>query len=1176
MKRKKFKGLKGYRLHAKRIESTGKSGAVRTIKYPLHHPDFSIIHRVADAIRSDYLSLYGPSNLDDFYRIEKGHKDFYSVIDFWFDCLRFGGVFASKSSELVALLEKLDGVESSDLYRLERSKKKLNVQVASEVLMSSSRSTSTPNSRYKKFIGCFLEPTPKDEKDCRELAENILQSKDQRRDLEVLFGIDEIVAPKMEKRENLLNLTFCLYPFLSINDGSKEPAELLEERLQECGVDVGDLGPLGLENSGNALQNFLNAFLHDLQDGQIEKLMEAMLKMTSAWDAKKADLASRLQYLSERAKELKQPFFGASWADYRHEINGKIVGWFKNYLNQKVKIAADLEKGHRNDLKKAMELLQKARAGGEKYQALSADIENLQEILDKIQSNGPDYAYVATYTLLLGGIKPQLNSLLQTSSVQELLISETNGKKSKKKTESEGITFDEYFPSLSKPVKQVPNFYGGSKRKLWNTYKQSAVITEKLWNMVDQIYKSLFAADFLPDVPSSFSFQKKLQQVFNVYQRQNTEKFMSCFEKALEQYADIAEMKKRNYDGEVTSVFYKSPYARGRNIEVVNVQVPVQPFEAIIAVVKSLAASGFKWKDLTHEERIDLIELHKVAVALLFSVKDVFFDIRKFDVGDLEVFHNFVKTVGENVIKGRLLERFLQNVVFAELRGLSAYMSREIFLSRSAIQTLNGGQARLLYVIKNGMEESARFIRDVTEKKHDEKVGQRLRNNPHFFAYTLSMPKNEYDKPALVFEKSKKEQPKPLQFKAFQIKKETVLEVRSSYYQIQFLEWFLHSPSKVDTEVTLDGSFLIEERFVKAKWDMNTLSIHLEDADNEVRVFCSQPFTFIPKHKKSQQALNVFMGVDIGEYGLGYTVLEVVGNTVKIFERGFIHEPRLKLLREEVKRLKQTQKRGTFTMAQTKIALLRDDVANSLRNRVHAIALQYKAEIVYEWQVSAFEAGGKKIEKLYATIKKPDVYSQADVDQSMKKALWGDYRLKKEERRIAEEVSARGSSQFCSSCKRWWRNEIDEGNDSFVITDWKHSLAEISVFTKDGKEKMKLYGYAEDKPKNMNISYSQVRRYVGDFMRPPRLNKKGYLSAVFERFVGSKVSEEFVKMRGNSAVYICPVVHGKGKPHVSDADIQASQTLALLGYVKNHYSDLKDQKERYLKIADLQFESVVL
>jgi hypothetical protein len=355
--RKRLKHLKGYRLHGHRLFSSQGQGAIRTIKYPIvgeHLEDLT------KAIHHDYLHLYGATNINDYQ--ESSTKPVTTVLDFWLESLRLGGIFASKHSALKKIADEATGQKSEGDRQFEtiplpmRDKLDKNTFIATLLLTSGFRNTSTEQSLSQKIIGCFKEEFRKDG-DILEIVAQIpaellkLSARQQKQYIRDKFGIKDMFLnePKTKIKSSL---TFVFLPGLNTFEDDIDSAELIIKVIKrnrellntkdEDGLIKDDFLALGLEDNGNALCNFLNDVFSRLLNNDIQSLVSEIIGLVPAWRGKEIELQHKLNLLSVKAQAIGSPQLVANWAEYRHEINGKLIGWLKNYYNQDKNIKTDL------------------------------------------------------------------------------------------------------------------------------------------------------------------------------------------------------------------------------------------------------------------------------------------------------------------------------------------------------------------------------------------------------------------------------------------------------------------------------------------------------------------------------------------------------------------------------------------------------------------------------------------------------------------------------------------------------------------------------------------------------------------------------------------------------------------------------------------------------------------
>jgi len=357
-----------------------------------------------------------------------------------------------------------------------------------------------------------------------------------------------------------------------------------------------------------------------------------------------------------------------------------------------------------------------------------------------------------------------------------------------------------------------------------------------------------------------------------------------------------------------------------------------------------------------------------------------------------------------------------------------------------------------------------------------------------------------------------------------------LLAVRSSKYQVQFLDWFMGRHSRKKTELGAGGAFSIAEKTVKLDWSGETPRI-AEISDP--RVFVSQPFEIKPLGKGTQASDNRFIGVDIGEYGLAWSLIEVNGNNVERLEDGFIADLQQQKLKNAVKRLRESQVRATFGSPDTRVARIRESLIGAYRNQLEDLAMRKNARLSFEYEVSGFEAGGARISKVYDSIKRGDIRKKDN--NAANKMAWGDFGVNN----WGFETTAAGTSQTCSKCRRWASLAIEDGK-SYRLGEYQDKLFKAQIA--DGEVRL-----LAKQDTGETVKGKDLKGLIYKAMRP---NDDGLGMAIVKRQMDwDKLSKDFGagKPRGNIAIFVCPYTDCH---HIADADLQAALNIAIRGYGK--------------------------
>jgi hypothetical protein len=479
-----------------------------------------------------------------------------------------------------------------------------------------------------------------------------------------------------------------------------------------------------------------------------------------------------------------------------------------------------------------------------------------------------------------------------------------------------------------------------------------------------------------------------------------------------------------------------------------------------------------------------------------------------------------------------ILAERVQAKVFAECTGLASLVSYASFIARYSVQEQNGAQMNLLVAKKEG-EANERFAVDLigieAPKPND--------GNPQ---WRLMMKAQ-----SLIPELPTYEQ------------KGSVFAVQSSKYQLQFLRKSLKSVEAGKCRIEPSGSFLIAESDVRVHpdWQTGEMAI-VQEHSSPPRLYASIPFrleteaagmpapALQPLSESAEAEKGRVIGIDIGEYALTYSVVDWEKRDGKVrfsfvdTQDRVMSEGAHRVLKDEVKRLKKRQVRGTFSASSSAVANLRETLVGAYRAKLHDLVVRYRAPLVFESSVSAFEAGGSRIKKIYDSLKISDTGGDSDADKNVMKHYWGDKRrFGKKAWESGRQISAPYTSQLCTCCRRAALQQLSvvERDSQSDFTEPRKCLDERGRYKWHEVEIGGLHLRAFLSRKESLKSPKDVRQFVKAAMRPPLKRFKRMLP------------EAAKKRRGNSSIFWCPFLDCG---HVSDCDVQASFVIAVKSVVK--------------------------
>lgn len=1164
---------KGYNLHKKRIDLLN-GEILRTIKYPLkplnensekNKKQFEL------QIINDDLKIRGDLNLNDYLNYTFKNNHIYNLFDFWIDSLKCGVIWQPSFNNLKNLIEKiyLNKTISEEIFdnSIPEIKKFFdkNKFIENFILRTGIRENKSKKSFEKDLIKSLNDEFNKEEinKEAQDLIDKIINTFFNENKLKKLtieeqnnlwlnkFNIDK---SKLKTKILKYNYTFFIIPEL-INFKENNLENLLNIRyefIKNKNLNIEILQEiLGLENNFNSFSNYFNEIIKNLQNDEYNLIYEDFISFYKFTNEEKEKILQSLKYLSEKSKQLGSPqILNLSWADYRSILGGKIQSWFTNYLQRKEKLEEQLNRLKENINKTKEYLL-------ENFQKNT----DLKEILEEI-------IYFLDKLFELSEVSKINNLFFDIHSTCKLKINNFF-QKNIKQNEDDTVESNENLKGIFEKIYKPLNFYGQSRRenniKIINslqTVELGIIYTKKILNFLKN------DLDFNKEENFEEIYRKNLNFLWNKLKENslNSKNFKSKYKeiiiKNLNSYSNIKFekiIKRPSY-----YVFYKSIYSKGTNLQIeFNKEINFKNIfiENINELYNFLINLEDK-KIITDKNLLlDWIELSKNISSYFIkftniekiNLKEIFKD------KDLNFFSNIAKyfeTFG-NVVEKQGLSYFIQSIFFSEFKGAATLYTKNKYLAKYNIQIIHSNEKFPLYYYSNNLKNHNKLLnpKDLIREKHN---------------YFVSLKKIKSKNKDLEFLLLNKDNFQKI-YNSFEDNKNDLLKLESSFYQIQFLEKFIYKPknwenSKIELS---EWSFILEKEY-EIKWDLENKIPILNEIQNSKKnkLYIAIPFKISSYQKEYEEIKkskeNYILGVDVGEYGIGWVLINYKNKELKIINKGFFVSKNIAKIKDEFSKIQKKSQKGIFNESSNLISEIRKNAIGELRNKIHSVFIFYHSKnICYEYSINAFETGSGKTTAIYKSIKKSDTLSIIDADKKEQMHIWG--KKLNREIEIGKNLSSYASSYICSKCGKslYQLKETDLENNEIKIIEREGNILKIktpygNVYAYSLKKEHKV-DFIFNKTKS---SFKELQKIIKDFARPPLNNN----SEVIRKFTNLKENEIDIlhQKRGSSCVFVCPFCL-----HVSDADIQAALMMSIRGVINNETKS-KGEKIDYFQ-KNLEF-----
>lgn len=1165
--------MKGYKIHIKRIKKTF-GEIIRTIKYPISNKFINnkeTENQLFSSFINDDQKVRGISNIIDFYQ----NLNNYNLLDFWVDSLRAGIIFQPTSKTLINFVKKIKNEKTISEEIFDNSDNKIRkyfkkIDFIDNIILSDPKRSGSSKMGFYNNLFELTKDEYKNKKtkqilnnELKEIINFIVNSfydnennllletgEKQNKFWKENFNIDKKLLNKEEKLKIGEITNFILPELISIENKEITLEELINKRIQLAEnylLKINDNlnnkfklteSILGLGNNFNSLSNYLNIFFDFLLNKKIDEIIKAYKNITLLNDLETEKIKKSLLFLSLKAKILEKPkFINQSWQEYRSVFGGKIQSWYSNYINRITKSKKNYQFFLEN-LENLISYLNKnIESGNEDKQERKKQeifilnkIRNVKEILLKNEDIFENTKKFIIFSDYLAEIKIFINLYFQ---------------KYFKKEDNEKINQNKIFGFLFKNIEKPINFYGQSKKEtLKKILEQTSLKIKDGFIIINKLLEEI-------NNLKSDNFKKNTQEILDIFfdklskKTINSNFFVKKYQEILKKSIDINENFKKIFTHPEYYVFYKNSHEK-QNKKIIKIKenlIIKELLNDFYLILKNINYNDLIKNPLT---ALEYLETAKSLISFFIenNINEEFF-INKNDYKNFEKIIYFIETQKKEKYNKDEFNRIINQYFFSDLKGALNIYSKKINVNKYTLQIIKSQEKfPLILEFKNekiSYEDLINKNKEIINKTHK---------------YFIVFDKNfSFKKIKNISEKTNhffinKNQIIPIQIE--KINENLIYHINSSYYQLQFLERLIYKPKNwknINIEIS-EPSFILE---IKNYINFDIFNNKINFKEKNKQFYISIPFKIksLLNQKESIRIDNnqksLYLGIDAGEYGVAYCLIDFSDDDYKIIEANYIKSKNIRKIKDYYHKIQERAKKGIFVSSTSVLQEIRENSINEIRNKIHNLYLKYNSSIIYEYSISNFETGSGKVTKIYDSIKKSDVIPDNEADKSIIKHVWG-----KEYIQIGKNLSAYASSYTCSSCGRSIYSILEnfendnikiikkiENNETKNILEIQTKIGVILGYSKDNKFKE---GYEFKKTKESKNEFVKI---IKNFARPPLEKSEVLLS--FKK-LNNKILKKIKKERGNSAIFVCPF---KDCQKVFDADLQASFIMALRGFIKN-------------------------
>lgn len=839
-------------------------------------------------------------------------------------------------------------------------------------------------------------------------------------------------------------------------------------RLENKKVSSKDINSLIVTGSNNALSWLFGSGFNYFNSSDINKIEED-------YNLPCVKIARQVKDWAVSIEKVVPLFDMGNYSKFRTGVGGKVSSWVSNYWKRLTELHSITENSHSttSPFFKAIENNKDFYIGTDiSHEELMGMVDSLEDLrkmsreaIEKAMGmsdslpDEEDFNKVEDYSLRLETIcgifriiEENIKKLGDTV-VSTLKIPDCFGTISKIPKFSGGL------PDINNDIKIAQNnlklHTDSLNKKLVGVVEDSNALIK---NTAEQLKANTRCeAHFTDEKLERFAQRKILQQILDTALKTNNREIYKAMVTLLSTAIEYGPTKKKLINELVFNQkgrLFRNPFSRAKHqpmFDDTQVKFNFDAFEMVNTLRETLIKKGQLDADEHRAVQSLDILLYRFRMSLLPPLVDT-----KLMSSNLNNIPYALKAAihGKKEITSQVASKLL-NLHISEINGLYSMLYRDEFFLRTVFKIVDSNDYLYMpkstihslplktlpgkYPVPNGLDRENSTWDDLRKylKKTpaDTEVRKLLRQIPHDWGIDLKTRNTVKSEERVVF-KSKKSK--------------YCVEDSSSWLRIvgpsarkRVMDEGLVT-GKSNDGGTCEYSIIIEQSYSQK---INGDDIEIEP--KELSVSIAVPYKE-PLPKDGAVLSETMIGIDLGEYGIGYAVCSSEGN-FDLIESGFIPIPTLRNLIRSVNKYRgKTQPRQKFQQKfSTKLAELKENATGDVAHVIDSLCHHFKGFPILESSLQNLASGGNNLKLVYDKISHLYIYSDTDAHKTARGNHWcgnNKYGVKWVHPHLFEgdkplshypgvSVHPDGTSQTCSKCGVNPLKIVEQSSNQDFVTD---------------------------------------------------------------------------------------------------------------------------------------------